>query len=129
MSNSDPWTGVSSDVIGRFLDVQITKRSFARRTRAAYRIDLQRLDRWMQQTVQRTAITADVTDLRRYFSKYLPAGCSSWTVKRARSSARRFYAFLRDCHYRDDDPMACLTGASLSPDIEPLVERRLEAAA
>lgn len=106
MSNSDPWEGVSHDVISRFLDVLLTEHAFARKTRIAYGVDLHKLDSWMQQTRRRSAITANSEDLHDYFAWQLPATCSMWTIKRARNSARRFYGFLRDCHYRDDDPMA-----------------------
>lgn len=103
--SSDPWQGVSHDVISRFLDVLMTEHALARKTRVAYGVDLHKLDCWMQLTRRRTAIAATSEDLHDYFAQQLFARSSLWTLKRARNSARRFYAFLQDCHYRDDDPM------------------------
>lgn len=104
--SGDPWATVSHDVISRFLDVLLTEHAFARKTRIAYGVDLHKLDGWMQRTRQRSAIAANMGDLHHYFAEHLPESCSLWTVKRARNSARRFYNFLRDSHYRDDNPMA-----------------------
>jgi len=103
---TDPWVDVSADVICRFMDVLLTRHAFSHRTRTAYSADLQNLDHWMRRTRQRTAITATAEDLHEFFSEQASESTSRSQVRRFRSSARRFYRFLRDCHYRDDDPMA-----------------------
>jgi site-specific recombinase XerD len=103
--HGDPWDGVSHDVISRFLDVLTTEHALARKTRVAYRADLHKLDGWMQLTRRCTAVAASSDDLDAYFAQQLLTNCSQWAIKRARNSARRFYGFLRDCHYREDDPM------------------------
>lgn len=126
--SADPWVGVSDDVISRFLDVLLTEHAFARKTRVAYGVDLHKLDCWMQQTRRRSAIGASSEDLHDYFAEQLRANCSVWTVKRARNSARRFYGFLRNCHYRDDDPMATSTVARARAAVV-LTARTLEVAA
>jgi len=127
-TNSDPWQGISHDVISRFLEVLMTEHALSRKTRVAYRVDLHKLDCWMQLTRRRTAIAATSEDLNDYFAQQLSARHSSWTLKRARNSARRFYAFLRECHYRDDDPMPRRIVAQ--PDsVDAYAEHGLEVAA
>jgi site-specific recombinase XerD len=110
----DPWASISHDVISRFLDVLMLEHALARKTRVAYRLDLHKLDCWMQLTHQRSSIAATSEDLQDYFDQHLSGSCSVGILRRARNSARRFYGFLLDCHYRDDDPMVlALAGRAL----------------
>ncbi len=88
---TDPWQGISADVIRRFVDVLCAQRSLPKEVLGAYRSDLESLDRWLLETKQRTLISATDEDVREYISVSL-------------SCLRAFYGFLVDAGCRDDDP-------------------------
>lgn len=108
----DPWVGISHDAIARFLDVLLIERGLGRKALTAYRVDLHKLDCWMKRVHGRSAIAARTEELQQYFAEQGAACCSLSARKRARTSARRFYEFLRESHFREDDPMV---GSSASP--------------
>lgn len=110
---ADPWMEVSHDVISRFLDVLLIECGLAPKARVGYGRALHDLDRWMQRTHGCSAIGASLEALQQYFDEQAASSCSLWALKRAHHSARRFYAFLRECHYRDDDPMAASLAAAV----------------
>lgn len=88
---TDPWQGISPDVIRRFVDVLCTQQSLPKEVLCAYRSDLESLDRWLMETKQRTLISATDEDVREYITVSL-------------SCLRAFYGFLVDSGCRDDDP-------------------------
>jgi site-specific recombinase XerD len=88
---TDPWQGISADVIRRFVDVLYARQSLPKEVLTAYRADLESLDRWLIETKQRTLISATDEDVREYISVSL-------------SCLRAFYGFLVDAGCRDDDP-------------------------
>jgi site-specific recombinase XerD len=88
---TDPWQGISADVIRRFVDVLCAQQSLPRELLGAYRSDLESLDRWLIETKQRTLVSATDADVREYISVSL-------------SCLRAFYGFLVDSGCRDDDP-------------------------
>jgi site-specific recombinase XerD len=89
--STDPWQGISADVIRRFLDVQRTQCAAPTEILSAYCADLESLDRWLIETRQRTLISATDEDVREYI-------CVSLACLRA------FYGFLLNSGCRDDDP-------------------------
>jgi site-specific recombinase XerD len=89
--STDPWQGISADVIRRFVDVLSAQHAVPREILDAYRADLEALDRWLIETKQHTLISATDADVREYISVSL-------------SCLRAFYAFLVNSGCRDDDP-------------------------
>jgi len=88
---NDPWQGISSDVIRRFVDVLHAQQTLPLELVSVYHANLETLDRWLIETKQRTLITATDEDIREYISVSL-------------SCLRIFYAFLVNSGCRDDDP-------------------------
>ena len=88
---TDPWQGISADVIRRFVDVLCAQQTLPKELLSAYRSDLEGLDRWLIQTKQRTLVSATDEDVREYISVSL-------------SCLRAFYGFLVHSGCRDDDP-------------------------
>jgi site-specific recombinase XerD len=88
---TDPWQGISADVIQRFVDVLRAQQALPKELVTAYRADLEALDRWLSDTKQRTLISATDEDVREYISVSL-------------SCLRAFYGFLVNAGCRDDDP-------------------------
>ena len=88
---TDPWHGISVDVIRRFVDVQRTQYALPAEILSAYLADLESLDRWLIETRQRTLISATDEDVREYISVSL-------------ACLRAFYGFLVNSGCRDDDP-------------------------
>jgi site-specific recombinase XerD len=88
---TDPWQGISVDVIRRFVDVLRTQHALPREILSAYHADLESLDRWLIETKQRTLISATDEDVREYISVSL-------------ACLRAFYNFLVNSGCRDDDP-------------------------
>ncbi len=88
---TDPWQGISEDIIRRFVDVACSEHGLPRGLLTAYRADLDALDRWLIDTKQRTLVTATDEDVREYISVSL-------------SCLRAFYSFLVNAGCRDDDP-------------------------
>lgn len=89
--STDPWQGISADVIRRFVDVLCAQRALPKEVLCAYRSDLDGLDRWLIETKQRTLISATDEDVREYISVSL-------------ACLRAFYGFLVTSGCRDDDP-------------------------
>jgi site-specific recombinase XerD len=88
---TDPWQGISADVIRRFVDVLRTQQTLPAEILSAYHSDLECLDRWLIETRQRTLISATDEDVREYITVSL-------------ACLRAFYAFLVNSGCRDDDP-------------------------
>jgi site-specific recombinase XerD len=88
---TDPWQGISIDVIRRFVDVLHTQHAVPKEILSAYTADLESLDRWLLETKQRTLISATDEDVREYISVSL-------------ACLRAFYGFLVNSGCRDDDP-------------------------
>lgn len=88
---NDPWQGISSDVIRRFVDVQRAQQGLPAEILSAYLADLESLDHWLIETKQRTLVSATDEDVREYISVSL-------------TCLRAFYGFLVNSGCRDDDP-------------------------
>lgn len=88
---TDPWQGISADVIRRFVDVLSAQQVLPKELISAYRSDLEGLDRWLLATKQRTLVSATDEDVREYITVSL-------------SCLRAFYGFLVLSGCRDDDP-------------------------
>ena len=113
----DPWLGMSSDLIGRFLDVLYVEYRLSSGSLAACSAELHELDDWMRQSAQRTLATADAAGLQRYLAMRAAKGISPLSLADLLGSMRRFFWFLRNMHCRDDDPTECLSArVSRRPD-------------
>jgi site-specific recombinase XerD len=88
---TDPWEGISADVIRRFVDVLCAQHALPKELLTTYHADLESLDRWLIETKQHTLISATDEDVREYISVSL-------------SCLRAFYGFLVSSGCRDDDP-------------------------
>ena len=101
-TQSDPWVGISSDVIERFIDVLATEHLLAAATRVQYRADLLQLDAWSQRHTGCTLITVSDIQLARFL--LLTSAQGARGIARKRRSVGRFYAWLSAMRCRDDDP-------------------------
>ena len=61
---TDPWEGISADVIRRFVDVLCAQHALPKEVLMAYHADLESLDRWLIETKQRTLVCAPVAVVR-----------------------------------------------------------------
>jgi len=106
---TDPWQGISEDVIRRFVDVLCAQHALPKNILSVYRADLHALDRWLIETKRRTLISATDEDVREYISASL-------------SCFRAFYGFLVKSGCRDDDP----TEPERAPRSESALQRDRE---
>jgi site-specific recombinase XerD len=100
----DLWALTADTVIERFLDCYWVKYGVSPETLLAYREDLIALDRWMVLLKQKTLVSAMAQDIRDYLDvKYRTDG----GIQRdppSLSCVKRFYFYLLDYGFRDDDP-------------------------
>jgi site-specific recombinase XerD len=101
---ADDWTGLSRDVIERFLEVTCQERQVSRERRWAYRVDLCALESWMRGTAGHTLVTATTAELWTYFRRAIGAGLDPRLLDRLLTSIQHFYAHAREAGFRDDDP-------------------------
>lgn len=104
-AGTDPWLGMSDDIVRRFLDVLLIEHRYSLHTCAGYRTDVRNLDRWLQRFESCTLVTASGEQLIAYLSDWRRRYSSPRKLSRVLLSLRRFYSFLRDSHGRDDNPM------------------------
>jgi site-specific recombinase XerD len=88
---TDPWTGISEDVIRRFFDVLCIEQGLPKGMLSAYRADLDAFDRWLIEAKHKTLISATGEDVNEYLTASM-------------SCIRAFYGFLVNAGWRDDDP-------------------------
>jgi site-specific recombinase XerD len=88
---TDPWDGISEDVIRRFFDVLCIEQGVPKGMLPAYRADLDAFDRWLIGAKHKTLISATGEDVREYLDVSM-------------SCIRAFYGFLVNAGCRDDDP-------------------------
>jgi site-specific recombinase XerD len=88
---SDPWNGISEDVIRRFFDVLCIEQGVPKGMLPAYRADLDAFDRWLIGAKHKTLMSATGEDVREYFDASM-------------SCIKAFYGFLVKVGCRDDDP-------------------------
>jgi site-specific recombinase XerD len=90
-ASTDPWVGISEDVIRRFFDVLCVERGMPKGMLSAYRADLYAFDRWLIEAKQKTLISATKQDVSEYLTS-------------STASIKAFYGFLVNSGCRDDDP-------------------------
>ena len=78
---SDPWDGISEDVIRRFFDVLCIEQGVPKGLLPAYRADLDAFDRWLIGAKHKTLISATGEDVREYLDASM-------------SCIKAFYGFL-----------------------------------
>ncbi|MEP7247441.1 MAG: site-specific integrase [Gammaproteobacteria bacterium] len=103
-SEHDFWEFISGTVIQRFLDFFWVKHHVSQETLRAYRADLVALDRWMLLFKQKTLVTAVESDVREYLDATYAAGDRAPRELPSLSCIKRFYAFLMEGGFREDDP-------------------------
>ncbi|AMN46949.1 hypothetical protein ACG33_07530 [Steroidobacter denitrificans] len=94
---------MTDTLIERYLDVLVVEYHIGAATRAAHRLDLLNLERWLGRHSKSSLVDVTDTALVRYLSKELAR--SPTLAVRRRRTMRRFYAWLKDVGCRDDDPM------------------------
>ncbi len=101
---SDPWVGLSPDVIARFSDVLCSdpETTPARRRQMVSVVTL--LDAWLQISCGFTLLGAAPEDLYRYIDGLAGAGLTLDLIKTVLTGIRRFYSFAAKCGFRDDNP-------------------------
>jgi hypothetical protein len=107
----DRWSGLSRDLIERFIDVVSLECRLSRGARRGHRADLVTLDRWMQRKRGRTLVGARSSDLRVYLDERREAGIDDRLYRRLISSTQLFYAYLCDSGCRADNAARCIPGA------------------
>jgi site-specific recombinase XerD len=65
---TDPWQGISADVIRRFVDVLCAQHALPKELLETYHADLEALDHWLIETKKRTLVSATDEDVREYIS-------------------------------------------------------------
>jgi site-specific recombinase XerD len=88
---TDPWNGISEDMIRRFFDVLCIEQGVPKGMLPAYRADLDAFDRWLIGAKQKTLMSATADDVREYLEVSM-------------SCIKAFYGFLVNAGCRDDDP-------------------------
>jgi site-specific recombinase XerD len=100
----DFWEFISGTVIQRFLDYYWVKHGVSHDTLKAYRQDLIALDRWMLLFKHKTLVTATEADIRDFLdAKYRASGGRLRNLP-SLSCVKRFYFYLLDGGFRQDDP-------------------------
>lgn len=100
----DIWSGLSRDLIERFVEVASLQRSLSRSSRRGYRSDLVTLDNWMQRTRDRTLVGARSSELRAYLDERIEAGIEARLMRRLLTSLNHFYKHLHETGCRNDNP-------------------------
>lgn len=105
---ADPWIGLSSDVIDRFLDVVCLERSISRAERRGMLEDLQGLDGWMVRSFGHTLVTARANELRAYFAIRVSQRRRVRLLARLMRSLHLFYEYLQKSGCREDNAAEAL---------------------
>jgi site-specific recombinase XerD len=100
----DFWEFISGTVIQRFLDYYWVKHGVSHDTLKAYRTDLIALDRWMLLFKHKTLVTATEGDIREFLDAKYRAGGGRLRALPSLSCIKRFYFYLLEGGFRDDDP-------------------------
>ncbi len=101
----DLWALTSDTVIERFLDSYWIRYGVSPQTLHAYRDDLTALDRWMVLFKRKTLVGATANDIRDFLHvKYSISGGFIQGDPPSLSCVKRFYFYLLECRFRDDDP-------------------------
>jgi integrase/recombinase XerD len=116
-----------------FIEMLRAERNAADNTVAAYRRDLEDLQRHLA-GAGRAPVAATAEDLKRYFGRLARAGMTPRTVARRLSALRQFFRFAIAEGWRNDDPTAALDPPRLGRPLpkvlsEGEVQKLLEAAA
>lgn len=122
---SYPW-------IENFLNMMRSTRNASQNTLAAYRGDLTEFAHFAGRR-QTTPERASVDQVRKYLKAIDEKGLSSATAARRLSALKRFFRFVVEMGFREDDPTASLDGPKLGQRLpkylsEAEVEALLEAA-
>jgi integrase/recombinase XerD len=100
----DFWEFISGTVIQRFLDYYWVKHGVSHETLKAYRADLIALDRWMLLFKHKTLVTATEGDIREFLDAKYRAGGGRLRALPSLSCVKRFYFYLLEGGFRNDDP-------------------------
>jgi site-specific recombinase XerD len=100
----DLWALTADTVIERFLDCYWVKYGVSKETLVAYHDDLIVLDRWMVLLKQKTLVSATAQDIRDFLDVKYRTGGGVQRDPPSLSCVKRFYFYLLECGFRDDDP-------------------------
>lgn len=104
----DPWAGLSTDVIDRFLDVVCLDNPISRAERRGMLEDLQGMDGWMQRSFGHTLVTARANELRAYFAIRVSQRRRVRLLARLMNSLHLFYEYLQKSGCREDNAAEAL---------------------
>jgi site-specific recombinase XerD len=100
----DIWAFTADAVIERFLDSYWVKYGVSTETLIAYRDDLSALDRWMGLLKQKTLVSATEQDVRDFLDVKYRTSRGMQRDPPSLSCVKRFYFYLMEYGFRDDDP-------------------------
>ncbi|MEE4203327.1 MAG: site-specific tyrosine recombinase XerD [Halieaceae bacterium] len=118
--------------VERFLNALWSERGLSDNTLSAYRSDLMRFDRWLQQRPSTDLVSGNASDIQAFMGEALREGRSQRSMARFLATARAFYRYLQREGVISDDPTALIEnpkqGRPLPKSLsEADVERLLEA--
>jgi len=94
----------SATVIERFLDYYWIRHGVSNSTLEAYRNDLIALDHWMVRFRSTTLVNATEADIREFITAAWRVGAANLRELPSLSCVKRFYFYLLEGKFRDDDP-------------------------
>jgi integrase/recombinase XerD len=95
---------MTSVVIERFLDYYWVRHGVSNSTLETYRNDLTALDGWMARFRGTTLVGATEADIREFITAAWRAGAANLRELPSLSCVKRFYFYLLEGKFRDDDP-------------------------
>ncbi|MFO7324560.1 MAG: site-specific integrase [Pseudomonadota bacterium] len=110
--SEDPWSGLSRDLIERFIESSCIRQGLPRSVRRGYRGDLVAFDNWMRDTRQRTLVSSRASDVRSYIDARAEAGIEVRLLCRLVNSLQGFFHYLRETGCRNDNPARRLRHAA-----------------
>ena len=122
------WAGGDMDgLIEQFLDALWMERGLAEQTLQAYRSDLEKFSRWLDERGD-SLLTLRGEVLHDYLAWRLAQGFKASSTARLLSALRRFFQYLIREQLREDDPTALLMGPKLPKRLpKDLSETQVEA--
>ena len=114
-------------LIEQFLDALWMERGLAEQTLQAYRSDLEKFSRWLDERGD-SLLTLQGEVLHDYLAWRLAQGFKASSTARLLSALRRFFQYLIREQLREDDPTALLMGPKLPKRLpKDLTENQVEA--
>jgi len=117
-------TPSNQQLIDRFLDAIWSERGLSKHTLAAYRRDLQGLDKWLVEQQIPSLLSADRALLQQYIASRGQAGAKASTMARVLSSLRRFYRYQVRINTLEEEPTALIESPKLGRPLPVTISER-----